>query len=165
MEKIRQTLLFTVYSVPRYQSVRGGRPCPVTKTKLCPKSIRHFVFKFNKLKINNGINKRLNQTSSIFQSEITFVGLWNHIYCQKEKKRPTNFWTKFENSNCSGNQKQASQNRHQVTLSIKTKKVIFFGKIIFPYKLLYWKLAFLQITTTIPFHFKKTRENSVDGKN
>ena len=61
----------------------------------------------------------------------------------ERKKRPNNFWTKFENSDCSGNLKQASQNRHQVTLSIETEKVKFVGKIPFPYKFLYWKLAFL----------------------
>ena len=57
--------------------------------------------------------------------------------------RPNNFWKKFENSDCSGDLKQASPNRQSVTISIKTEQVIFFRKILFPYKLLYWKLAFL----------------------
>ena len=66
----------------------------------------------------------------LFQSKITFVGQWNHIYGQKEKI-PHNFWMKFENSDRSGDLKQPSQNRHRVTLSIKTKQLIFLEKFYF----------------------------------
>ena len=130
-----------------YQSRAGGwggseLPCQQAGLEICPKSIMHFVFKFNKFKINNEINQNWIKFLFVLFNQNYLCWPMEPYLWLEGKKRPNIFLTKFENSDSSGDLKQASQNMHRVTLSIKTEQVIFFRKIIFPFKLLYWKLAF-----------------------
>ena len=44
------------------------------------------------------------------------------------------------------------------------RESVFFKKIEFPYQLLYWKLAVVQITMPVLFNFKGSCENNADSK-
>ena len=73
-----------------------------------------FVFKFNKSKKYNEIDNEINQNYFLyfFNQELP-LSAYGIIYMVRKKKKTNNFWTKFENSDCSGDLKQASQNNQK----------------------------------------------------